>query len=487
MPLGLQVSATTSDTSPLQGLLAQARAGVGAWASAGPQQLHFAAARDALAAEGADIATAPWLAQELHAVCVGPSGVAARLTRDAMAATVLAADSVERHGMLTIDADLADFWELLCPAEAELIRSIARDRLDQFRRGALNATGLLAKWANNGHERLVALARTVLRLRTAEPPPAVTAGVVDALCRASYGGRHLSGSTLPSQLFDHGKRPVVEFDQVGLDAEVLASMFRGRALLASVTGTRVIRWQIMTAHRQKAALYSLGADFRRIVVVGGASGLAEQIGEPGHSSTQAVMDILRIEAYGRFALPGGQFGNLIALVEPTLAAPGKPAILEMMIGDPFLRQYVHSLPPGRAGEAHRRNRVLVPLLDRLPDLASGTGGGGRLGPTVRGPAALLHWLVLHDLAQGARALQLHGGVQLNWPRLWHYADLTQATGARIRDMWLHDGDSAPAMLRRVDGDRYALGKAHARAEAFILERNVLADAKSQAARFRGQR
>lgn len=440
------------------------------WDDKAPGDVHNDAARWALAQEpGAKPEALDLLARELWRH--GPKLVKRLATTPPMVG--------ELHGMLALDAALADWMDGVDRERADVLRDNARKRWTQYQAGELDGLGLCKLWLDGGAPALQAVAVTLWRSRVSERwerqqkhPPAAPAGVLDLLTAASHGSSqiHLPLDGIgPANLKDRRGRLLAEFPQAGLDADTLTQMFAGRALLGTVAGTRLIRWELVTAHRQWLEMHGTGGDFRRTVIAGGWSGLAELVGEHSKATVGELRAMVKAQAHGVFRLPSGGTGNLLGYDDKDKAGPGKPATLTLYWLDPLLPGYVHSLPAGRSGETHRRARVLVPLLDELPDL-----GHGR----VAGAAALLHWLVLIDLAQGAPDLAKRGGVLLDWRKLWSDAGLSEDQGRRIRDMWTTDGDNAPAMLEHVGGGRYALGKTHERAQAFILARNTLAEEKA---------
>jgi hypothetical protein len=457
--------------------LAAALTAVRAWASDGLDGVHNAAAKGALEvesgpADAVELLTRELLARELWREC---PALVARLVGSAEPGELRRPP--ERGGLMALDAVLVDWLAERDQGEAEAVRAVAGERLEQWRAGALDAAGLFARWTDGRALRLVA--RVLWRVRVAaqwerqqKQHPAATSGVLDLLLAASYGAQWelpLVG-VAPANLKDKRGRVLADFSAAGLDADTLTQMFRGRSLLATVAGTRLVRWELVTAHKQWLEMSGTGGDFRRTEVEGAWSGLAHLIGEHSKATVDALRDMVKAQAHGIFSLPGGRRGNLLGYDEPTRPAPGKPSSLVLYWQDPLLPAYVHSLPPGKAGESHRRARVLVPVVDSLPDLGA-TG-------YYAGAAAMLHWLVMLDLAQGAPELQRYGGVHLDWPKLWAQAGLSAEYGRKLLDRWTVDGDTAPAFLRDLGG-RYALGPAHEKAQAFILARNELAAAKAK--------
>lgn len=451
-------------------LAAAAWEAVQTWASDAPGDVHNAAARQALEQAQGPAEAVAMLARELWAMC--PSLVA----KVARPPALDPQEVPERDGMLTLDADVVDWLTGLRKEVADEVQKAARERLTDYHQGK-PARHLFNRWLDGTALRLVARILWDVRVlerweRQQSQHPAATSGVLSLLLSASDKPQldlPLAG-VAPANLKDKRGRILADFSAAGLDADTLTQMFRGRSLLATVAGTRLVRWELVTAHKQWLEMSGTGGDFRRTVVEGAWSGLAHLIGEHSKATVEQIRDMVKAQAHGVFNLPGGRRGNLLGYDEPTRPAPGKTSTLTLYWQDPLLPGYVHSLPPGKEGESHRRNRVLVPVLDSLPDL----GGSGYYAGSI----ALLHWLVMLDIAQGAPELKQYGGVCLNWSKLWADAGLPEEQGRKLLDRWTTDGDNAPAFLRDIGGGRYALGDAHAKAEAFILARNNLAAAKA---------
>lgn len=460
---------------------ASARRAVRSWSAAASGTLLDAAAAAALEVENVNCNEAlGLLTLELRNVCTDLVSAIAPAS-----ATEIADEPLQRDRMLRLDANFA-LWVAAHDAEmSKIIREKGIQRLARFDDDG-DADALFRPWNDDGLWRLRTVALVLWRTRVAAlwerlqfQHPATPTGVLELLSRASYGASLDANAKSPALRDRHGEI-IAEFSTAVLDVELLKSVFDGRALLATVAGTQLLRWEITKAHRQYVESLSIGGDFRRTIVDSGWLGLTEQIGAP-HASAHNVRAMVLAQAHGRFTLPNGSRGNLLTYEEPARAGPGKPPILKLIWGDALLPRFVHALPPGRAGESHRRNRVLVPVLERLPELrrvAGRAGGKGKLGElsgAVRGAAAFLHWLVLIDLSQGAQEWRRFGGVRLDWSKLWVDAGLSEIVGKQVRESWLSDGADAPAMLELVGQDRYILGKFHEKAARFILQRNDLAD------------
>lgn len=239
---------------------------------------------------------------------------------------------------------------------------------------------------------------------------------------------------------------------------------RGLDKLGSVTGHKVLRWEVNEGHER----YMRGkADPRALRVEGGWAALAHDVLQLASNKARGdVREIVLAQAHCRFELPNGTRGNLLSYTEPKGqgggAARGKRAVVTITLGDALLPSFVHTIESrSLAGRAARR---LVPLLD-LPPLV------GR--PNEHGAQATLSMLLAAEFRDRARELLEHEGVRLT---LEDFQGLAERAGLprdaaglmAIIDRWMHDGPDGPALLRAVGRDRYTLGPAHRAALDFML-------------------
>jgi hypothetical protein len=243
-----------------------------------------------------------------------------------------------------------------------------------------------------------------------------------------------------------------------------SSLDRGLKLFGSVTGHKLLRWQIYTAHRQAI---DHNPDPRVIRVEGGYAALAHDLlGLKGRKAAIMVRSIIEAEHSIDIPLPPrGEYVRL--LIRRYRQAVGqRPAYLELVLGTVLLPDYVHELQQvyGNKSLESRRATRLVPVLP-IPPLI------GR--DNEHGAQATLSMLLVAYLRDHARDIVQHGGVTLNRSTLVELARRAafpySADLDRLLERWTSDGDDGPAMLKLIGPNRYTLGDAYAAARAFIEE------------------
>ena len=303
--------------------------------------------------------------------------------------------------------------------------------------------------------------RSIAPPRFVNAVPALTIATCDALAPVTFAPVGVERMPTGYRLADARGQAVAGLDvpTVGLDQQLIASIGRGVGKLGSMTGLHVLQWEVITAHRQQIAKRS---DFRRIEVQGGLRGLATLLGAP--SAADDVRDVLHAQAHAQFTFARGARGNLLQYVE-TPAAPGRPALLVLVLGDPLLPGYAATLPMASLGQRQRRDRWLVPVLAELPHVHA-------VPPNQRAAAVRLHWLFLREFASHAKDLELRGGVPLSdarWRELAALAGLRLAHLPRLLDSWC-EPFSGPAFLATPEAGIWTLAPEHAAETQFVLQR-----------------
>ena len=153
-------------------------------------------------------------------------------------------------------------------------------------------------------------------------------------------------------------------------------------------------------------------------------------------------------------------------------------MLSLSLNASLLPKFVDRLPPGNTlSHLQRRDRWLVPILDRLPRL-------DMLATVHHASALRLFWLVMLELTARAPELEACEGVLVpapRWQRLAGEAGLPLADLPRVLGAWCEDCDLAPAFLVRLDRDLWTLGPAHRAAVNFIVARCELARERARKA------
>ena len=265
----------------------------------------------------------------------------------------------------------------------------------------------------------------------------------DGQLRLSFDGDH-AVQILPS----------VEFKTIdGLLA-------RGLDLLGSVTGHRVLRWEVTEGHTRALRQEP---DPRRLEIDGGWTSLAHTLGLP-EQERDSVRAVVVAQAHCYFNLPHGMGGNLLTYQE-SRAVGRRRRLVTIVLGDALLPSYVFAVREalGNASQTARDARRLVPLTGLPPFI-------GRRNE--HGQQATLSMLVTRELRLYAHQFATSGGVSIpleRWAELAAQARVRPAILGQLIDRWTNDGDDGAAFLTRVEAERFRLGEAYAPAHAFLLE------------------
>lgn len=107
-------------------------------------------------------------------------------------------------------------------------------------------------------------------------------------------------------LCDQGGEPLIMAPAV--DVNMIAPFKNGVKELGTLTGHKMLRWQVNTGFEKWAEGHK---DFRLIEIVGGYSGIAESIGCRHPREIAKIKDILHAQAHGFFKFADGSQGNMI--------------------------------------------------------------------------------------------------------------------------------------------------------------------------------
>lgn len=293
----------------------------------------------------------------------------------------------------------------------------------------------------------------------ARRPALVRAVVMDELVAVQTG--QLDLPTLESRELRAGKRIVATIDAGATD---LAVVRQGIHVLRTVTGHRLVKDLVLTAHRQYEAD---GFDPRAVEYPRGWSGLAEAI---GYSTGRGFSDLRALAEAGRFIRwqsgDGGHRGGGWWMWSEKRGGPGVTGRVRFVLNDPLLPGYASALgDTGGKATTARAARRLVPELPHEPPM-------GALHDHYHGAAWSLHRLVLVYLVDRAEELAERGLVVVTkdrWEQLAERAGLPLAHLPKLLESWEEDeSEKAPALIAR-DGDGLRLADPYAAETAFIVE------------------
>lgn len=245
-------------------------------------------------------------------------------------------------------------------------------------------------------------------------------------------------------------------------AELAASprVIKGIGLFQSIHAHRVIRGLAFAAH-ERALAGEL--DPRVLTYEGGFAALAEACGVEGREGATKARELLDAFAALDLSLPGGDSARGLLTFVYGEARRNRKAYLKVVAGLLLLPDYVHELQrlAGTTGVAARREQDLIPLLPVPPVLGRANEAGAQATLQLRVMAHLRDHAV--DLAEGRGApLPLD-----TWTQLAAESHVPRSLVSRLLPHWQEDHQDGPAVLKRVNRDRYTLGDAHAAARAFL--------------------
>ena len=374
--------------------------------------------------------------------------------------------------MLSWDAKLAAFLEKFGEqgkVGAESVRKRAREQLQQFRADAVRplrfrtarAADVWVLWLGADRRVVRNVARAVWHARVLPR--------LESLFRRAHAALVHPVMVEVTELYSRAWKPeerngqrTLQLPTAGIvvvptlgDETLDALLEQGLAWLSSVTGHRLLRWEVVEGHRR----YLTTGD-RVLRVEGGWSGLAEAIGASTKKDADKLRSLVLAQAHCRFQLPDGTAGNLLSYREPTEhGGRGRTRTVEITLGTPLLPGYVDALPGSKSVSA-REARRLVPMLADLPPFVGQRNG--------HGAQASLALAVVTELRTQAAELVKEGGVVVPFDRLGRRFGVKPSLLPEMRDRWTRDGDDGPAFLKSVDkAGRVTLGDEHKPARDFL--------------------
>lgn len=229
-------------------------------------------------------------------------------------------------------------------------------------------------------------------------------------------------------------------------------------VLSTINAHRLFRWEVQTVAKQ---FVENNTDARALKVIGGYQELAERI-NCGNSSRVAdqLRDIIVWQAAPRFYGHDGRYGNMLSF-DYSPSGKNRKAVLTLVMGNMMLPHYVFELMG--MSKSNREDRRLIPIVDMPPLI-------GR--PNDQGAQASFQMEILVEIRRGAIELVNNGGVIITKERLRELAEkagLSHKLYMRVIDRWVQDGTDAPAFLKLIEDDCYALGSNFKKAQDFIIQ------------------
>lgn len=256
-----------------------------------------------------------------------------------------------------------------------------------------------------------------------------------------------------------------------MDARVIDLAARGGALLGSVLGHQVLRWEVSEGNRQ---WHDGAPDPRKIEVLRGWRGIAEALQNAHKGAPDQIRAIVHAQAHCSFALPSGGFGNLLVLEEHRGRGP-TPGRVALILGDHLMPGYARAMAQDLGTSASARMaRKLVPLLPLPPFVGRANDHGAQATFSLYLACALR--LQAPELVEAGGALfttdaLLSMAERAGMPR--YIGAAPAAIAALVR--WTSDGSDAPAMFEVSEGHigaspvRLHVGKAYQAARDFLVQ------------------
>ena len=244
-----------------------------------------------------------------------------------------------------------------------------------------------------------------------------------------------------------------------LDDSVLRALAeRGARELGSMTGLRLLLWEIVSGNERA---WSGEVNPQTLTVDGGWSTFAHDVlGLKAKNEAQRLRAIAWAQSRTHLVLPDGSVASSLTTLTEWAQRGRRRGAIQITLNEMLMPDYVHtSKKTGRPDDVR-----LVPIIPSLPPLIG--------GPSNHAPQINLSWLVTRELRLHARQLVEDAGVEITnerWGELAQEAALPTHLIGPVVDRWLHDGDDAPALLHRPAPGRFTLSSAHAREHAFLVD------------------
>ncbi len=250
---------------------------------------------------------------------------------------------------------------------------------------------------------------------------------------------------------------------VGID--VIEMLKRGMKSLSSLTGHRILRWEVKLGFDQ----WCQGSkDPRLIVVDGGYSAIAKLAGCSSSHDVAKVKAILQAQAMGVLVYPDHSYGNLIALNVQERYRNTEPSRIEITLGSVLFPGFIFRINK-------HEGRRLIPFGD-LPPLY-----GANNTHTYQ---AQLQLLVFEEFSNQSNRIALQGSAHIpphKWDQMAREAGLKPTHLEKVIAHWCQ-----PDLFNRFldrHGDEYSLSSYYEKTQRFLVnqgERRVDASRRGKA-------
>lgn len=241
--------------------------------------------------------------------------------------------------------------------------------------------------------------------------------------------------------------------------------------LRSAHGMRLLIWIVQTIHEQYARAVRTGHD-NRIIIEGGLNALRENLGITSAKASPILRAALDA---GPMWQPIGLNGQGLWTWVEIPSKRGKSGTIHIDVGT--------ILTPDGLWLHKGQSKLLTPIVD----LAGMVGRRNDHAAVGRFQFALVH-----DLSRGSKQLPEYGGVLLTQDMLEYramQAGLPESTIAKAIDRWTQDGDDAPALLEKVEEERFHLADndVYGPARTFLDEQGGMREERSKSGKRGGKR
>jgi hypothetical protein len=257
--------------------------------------------------------------------------------------------------------------------------------------------------------------------------------------------------------FVHENETIICYDKGGvpilsapvIDANMFSVFKNGIKHLSTLTGHKIVRWQIQTGFDNWA---SNSPDPRLIEIEGGYSKISELCRCNSEHDIAKIRDILHAQAHGYFTFPDGTRGNMIALRVMEKYRNSEPSKINIILGDMLLPNYVFRLP--------NNARRLIPIGDFPPFHGS---------KNTYANQAHLQLLVFEEFANQSDRLAKEGFVLISNERWEQMARESGINHHKIKEIIHHwsQPDLVNWFLDKQD-EEYRLTSYYKKVENFLL-------------------